>query len=134
MYRPVKENIARPVFRDHGARLNIGQRDRTLARNAGANETALDIRDAEVADPRFDVNHRCVRHANGEIYAADVIAALIITNQIDDDRAGEILRDNYRGRSFEIRDDIYLGAVPADDRDRTRTIHQLQFDVLAGRI
>ena len=123
LYLAVKENVARSIFGQDGHRFDICQRDRTLARDSRSDESAADVGHAQVADTRFDIDHRCVRHADREINVPDVVPALIIANQIDYDRARKILGNNDRRGSFEIGGDIDLGSVPANDGYSSGAVH-----------
>lgn len=128
--RAVVKDIADAVLGRDGTRADVGQRDVALSSDVRPDQSAADVRHAQIAHLRFNIHRRCERHADREIYVPDLAAALIVFDEIDVDSAAQTLRFDVRGRSFEIGGDRNLVAVPSLDGDRAGAIQKLKPDVL----
>jgi len=126
----IVEDISDAVLSGDRTGRNVGQRDVAFGRDVRTDQSAADVRHAEVAHLRFDIHGRGEGYADGEIYVTDFPAALIVFDEIDVDRAAQALRFDVSRGGLEIGGDRDLVAVPTFDGDGSCSIKELKADVL----
>src|SRR5687767_90743 len=81
----VEEYIARSVLGVNMTSIDSSQLDIAFRRDVGADQTASNVRNRDVANSRFEIDFRIGRHLQSEVDVAHVHAAPVIADYIYDE-------------------------------------------------